>query len=322
MGKHVIVGGGAVGSAAARLLAKQGEEVLVITRSGTRPDLPGVTRVATDASDPESLGRFTDGADALYNCANPRHYGHWENDWPPVWSSLLTVAQRTGAVLVNTGSLYPFGPVDVTMTEDLPDMLQQPNPKNGRIRAEMWAQARALHEDGKITAVEVRGSDYVGAGVGSSNSHVVRNVAPALRGKPVWVVGNPDLPHSWTDVDDMARTLVAVAGRAHAWGRVWLAPTNPPRTQREVLSDVLAAAGKPMVTMRGTPDLIMKLGGLVSADLKQLHAMGYMMNRSYVVDSAAVADQLGLHPTPWKDVCRRTAGLDIALPVTAADTSG
>ncbi len=309
MTTHVIVGAGAVGSATARLLAEHGEQVTVVTRSGIRPELPGVTRIAADAADPEGLVRAVDGATALYNCANPRQYGHWERDWPPLWSSLLTVAERTGAVLVNTGSLYPYGPVSVTMTEDLPDIAAAPNPKNGRIRAQMWAQAKRLHDSGRITAVEIRASDYAGAGIEPAHSHVVRNLEPAQRGKPVRVLGDPDLEHSWTDVDDVARTLVTVAGRPDAWGRIWLAPTNPPRTQREALADVLAAAGKPMVPMRGIPQAVLTMGGLLSADLRQLNAMSYLLKRPYVVDSSAATQQLGLHPTDWAEVCRRTAGV-------------
>lgn len=306
MTTHVIVGGGAVGSATARLLAESGEDVTVITRSGTGADLPGVTRRAADAADPDQLTRAVRGAEVLYNCANPRQYGHWERDWPPLWTSLLTVAEQSGAVLVNTGTLYPYGPVAVTMTEDLPDVAVEPNPKNGRIRAQMWAQAQRLHRSGRIKAVEVRASDYVGAGIEPGHSHVVRNLAAAWRGRAVRVLGDPDLEHSWTDVGDVARTLVTVAGRSDTWGRTWLAPTNVPRSQRQALGDVLAAAGKPMVPMRGIPPAVLATVGLFSANLYQLHAMSYMFNRCYVVDSSAAAQQLGLLPTDWAEICRRT----------------
>lgn len=42
---------------------------------------------------------------ALYNCANPR-YDRWLTDWPPLASALLTAAERTGAVLAATATLY------------------------------------------------------------------------------------------------------------------------------------------------------------------------------------------------------------------------
>jgi nucleoside-diphosphate-sugar epimerase len=214
---------------------------------------------------------------------------------------MLQAAERTGALLVIASSLYGYGPVDEVMTEDLPDRATE---KNGRIRAGMWAEAKAMHEAGRIRAVEVRASDYVGAGV--PNGHLPRNVPAALAGKPVSVFGDPDLPHSWTDVLDVARTLAAVAERPDSWGRVWIAPTNPPRSQREALADVLSAANKPMVSMRSVPSVLLGAAGLVNAQMRALHTMRYIFQRPYVVDSRAAETELGLAPTPWSEVVRRT----------------
>lgn len=302
MAKHVIIGAGPVGTEVAKLLSQQGEQVVVVTRSGSGPDRPGVQRSAADASDSGRLIELSEGAVSLYNCANPRHYGTWETVWPALSASLLVTAEATGATLATASSLYAYGPVEVPMTEQLPDVAAE---KNGAIRARMWAEANAAHEAGRVHAVEVRASDYVGAGLGQ-NSHLCRNVAGALQGKRAWVSGDPDLPHSWTDVLDVARTLVAVAARPEAWGRVWLAPTNEPRSHRQALSDVLSQAGKPMVAMSSYPAAVFTLGGVVNADLRQLAVMGYIFARPYTVDSTAVQTELGLAPTPWDEVCRRS----------------
>ena len=305
MSKHVIVGAGPVGTETAQLLIAAGHQVVVVTRSGTGPQVAGVERVAADASDTARLTEIATGAVALYNCANPSHYGNWEEVWPPLWSSLLQTAEATGAVLVSASSLYAYGPVEVPMTEDLPDTATQ---KNGRIRAAMWAQAKQLHDQGRIRAVEVRASDYVGANVGG-HGHLTRNVPAALEGRRVWVMGDPDQQHSWTDVLDVARALVTVAERPEAYGRVWLAPTNPPRSPREAMADVLAAGGRPMVPMHSIPRVATWAGGLVNADMRQLRVMSYIFRRSYVIDSSAIEEAFGLEPTPWHEVCRRTAGL-------------
>ncbi|SDS14097.1 NAD-dependent epimerase/dehydratase family protein [Microlunatus soli] len=310
MGKHVIVGAGPVGTETARLLVAAGEEVISVTRSGRGPAVAGVSRVAADASDADRLIEISTGADALYNCANPSHYGNWEEVWPPLWASMLATAEQTGALFVITSSLYGYGPVAGSMTEALPDLATE---KNGRIRASMWAEAKALHDQGRIRAVEVRASDYAGAGVGA-NGHLSRNLPAALRGKAGMVIGNPDLPHSWTDVLDVARTLVAVADRPDSWGRVWIAPTNPPRSLRQAMTDLLELAGKPMVALRPYPKLIMKVGGWFNADLRELAAMSYIFNRSYVVDSTDAETKLGLAPTPWDEVCRRMLGSATEAP--------
>ncbi|MDZ4236189.1 MAG: NAD-binding protein, partial [Dietzia sp.] len=81
---HVIVGAGPVGSSLARILADDGEPVIVVTRSGSGPGSDGVRSVAADASDPEALSRIASGAAAIYNCANPGSYTQWERLWPPL----------------------------------------------------------------------------------------------------------------------------------------------------------------------------------------------------------------------------------------------
>lgn len=302
--RHVVVGAGPVGRATAGILVGAGHEVVLVSRSGAGDPVPGATRVTADAADAERLTGLAEGATALYNCVNPPAYDTWVDLWPPVASALLSAAERTGAVLVTTGNLYPYGPVDGPMVEGMPDAATG---VKARVRAKMWADALAAHHAGRVRAVEVRGSDYVGAGVGDGG-HIPRLVPRALAGKPVRVFGSPDEPHSWTDVRDMARALVAVAGQERAWGRLWHAPTNPPRTQREAIADVCRAAGKEPVEVRGYPRAVLTVGGLLSPLLRELQETVYQFERPYVLDSSAIRRELGLEPTRWGEVCRRTAG--------------
>jgi nucleoside-diphosphate-sugar epimerase len=301
--RHVIVGAGPVGTETAKVLSARGSEVLMLSRSGRGPELAGVSRRAVDATDPAALAAATEGATALYNCANPGDYTQWEQTWPPLAASLLAAAERTGAVLVTAGSLYPYGPVDVPMTEDLPAAATD---HKGQLRARMTADAFHLPRAGRIRAVEVRGSDYVGVGVGK-NGHLTRTLPRAAAGKGVRVMGSPDLPHSWTDVQDMGRTLVAAADRPESWGQVWHAPTNAPKTQRQAMTDVLATVGKPAVAVRPMPLGLLKVVAAVHPLTRELLEMSYQFRRPYVLDSSAAQREFGLAPTPWDEVCRRTA---------------
>ena len=136
---YVVVGAGPVGTELSQLLAGRGEEVMVVTRSGGQSAGP-ITRVAADASDPERLTELATGAKALFNCANPGDYTTWEQVWPPLAASLLTAAEHTGATLVITGNLYPYGPTEAPMVEGQPDTAID---HKGRLRARMWAEALA-----------------------------------------------------------------------------------------------------------------------------------------------------------------------------------
>jgi len=302
--RHVVVGAGPVGLATAELLAGQGKDVVLVSRSGAGPAVPGVRREAADVADPHRLVELAEGAVALYNCVNPPSYTVWPEFWPPVAAAFLEAAEWTGAVLVTAAALYPYGPVDGAMVEGMPDSATT---KKALIRAGMWAEAKARHDAGRIAAVEVRGSDYVGPRVSTATGHVARVAPAALEGKTVYVFGRADQPHSFTDVRDMARALVRVAGEPAAWGRVWHAPTNPAKTQTEVLQDVAASVGRTIGKVRTMPHVLLSLGGAVVPVLRELRETEYQFTRPYVLDSSEIEQRLGLAPTPWDEVCRATA---------------
>ncbi|MFC5679140.1 NAD-dependent epimerase/dehydratase family protein [Aeromicrobium endophyticum] len=300
--RHLVVGAGPVGRHVAQLLAARGSEVVVATRSGTDTGLPGVVHVSLDAADPDALAAAADGASVIYNCVNPGDYTRWETVWPPVASSLLAAAERSGAVYAITGTLYPYGPVDGSMREGMPDAATD---HKGVLRAAMWADALALHEQGRIRAVEVRGSDYVGPGVGA-NGHVTRQLPGLRAGKRAWVIGRADVPHSFTDVLDVARLLVAAAEDASAHGRVWHVPSNPARTQRQVLTDMTDLMGLPAPKVSAIPRPTLATLGLAVPLMREINQLSYQWTRPYVLDDAATRAHFSLQPTPWDDICRRT----------------
>ena len=300
--RHLVLGAGSVGTAVAELLAADGSEVVVLTRSGAGPDRPGVERVRGDAGDAAAVTAAARGAAVIYNCVNPP-YDKWAERWPPIASAVLAAAESTGAVLATAANLYPYGPVTEPMREGRPD---RPAGPKARVRAEMTAQALGRHRDGRVRAVEVRASDYLGAGEQS----VLDRVLPrALAGRAVRVIGAPDQPHSWTWVPDMARTLVAAAAYEPALGRVWHALTNPPRTQREAVADHCRAAGLPPVRVRALPHLGLRAVGLVNPVVRELEETRYQFVRPFVLDSTATERELGLAPTDWDDVCRTNVAL-------------
>jgi nucleoside-diphosphate-sugar epimerase len=301
-GRHLVLGAGSVGSAVAEQLASAGAEVVVLTRSGGGPVRAGVERVRGDATDAAELTAAARGAVAVYNCLNPP-YHRWQELWPPIDAAVLAAAESSGAVLATVANLYPYGPVQEPMREGQPD---RPAGPKARVRAAMTAEALARHRAGRIRAVEVRASDYLGAG----DRSVLDRVLPrALAGRPVRVIGAADQPHSWTWVPDVARALVAAAAHEPALGLVWHAPTNPPRTQREAVQDHCRAAGIAPVRVGAVPHLALRAAGLVMPVVRELEETRYQFVRPFVLDSAATERELGLAPTPWDQVCRQNVEL-------------
>jgi nucleoside-diphosphate-sugar epimerase len=311
MSRHVVVGAGPIGTATALLLAERGEEVVIVTRSGTGPTHPAITRTRADASSRAGMAEIAVGAVAVYNCVNPA-YHRWPIDWPPIAQALLNAAERSDAVLATVSNLYGYGPVSGpsgslhgslhgslpgSLTEDLPLAAQGPK---GLTRAQMWSDALAAHNAGRVRATEVRGSDYVGAG---AQSHLGDRVIPRLlAGRDVTVMKSADTLHTWTATDDVARLLVTVAVDERAWGRPWHVPSNPPRTQREAIGDLCRAAGVSNVKVKEYPELLIRAMGLFSPVMRGLPEVAYQFENPFVLDSTAAQQTFGLTPTPWDDM--------------------
>ncbi|KAB1905766.1 NAD-dependent epimerase/dehydratase family protein [Micromonospora sp. AMSO1212t] len=311
MALHVIVGAGPVGTATARLLAERGERVRVVTRRGTGPEHPAIERVAADAADADRLAALSAGGDALYNCANPE-YHTWPTDWPPLAAALLTAAERSGAVLATVGNLYGYGPVDAPMTEATP--LAATGVK-GRIRNRMWADALAAHRAGRARITEVRGSDYIGLGGKSLPMMVLPKV---LAGQRVFLPVAWDAPHTWTYVGDVARTLVAAATDARAWGRAWHVPSAPPMSMRALAGRAAKRAGAPAPRLTRMPYPVLWLGGLADPFAREMRETAHQFAGPFVMDSTAASETFGIDGTPLDRVVdEMVTGLQAAAPAAA-----
>ncbi|MEO3858553.1 NAD-dependent epimerase/dehydratase family protein [Acrocarpospora sp. B8E8] len=291
MGKHVIVGAGQVGRQVAEILDAQGHEVVLVSRSGSGSER--ITKVAADAADADALGRAARGADVLYNCVNPK-YHRWPTDWPPIANALLRTAEANSAVLAMVGNLYMYGPVDV-MTEDLPPAATG---HKARVRAEMWRQVLASHEAGRIRATEVRGSDYFGPGSTDQAYLSMQVIGPVAAGKRAVVLSDPDIPHSWTYLPDVARALVIAGTDERAWGRPWHVPTVPPLTIRQVAERVAILAGTRSPRITEIPVWGVAALGLFMPFMRELRETRYQFDRPFVLDSSAFQKTFGVAPTP------------------------
>lgn len=294
MSLHLIIGAGPVGSATALRLAADGQQVRIITRSGTGPDAEGIEKVAADAADPDRLSGLAAGAAVVYNCASPP-YHRWPQDWPPLAASVLAAAEHAGAVLVTMSNLYGYGPVAHPITEQ--DALAATGPK-GQVRAAIWAQALEAHQAGRVRAAEARASDFFGPGVRGQSPIGERSIPRLLAGRPVAVLGDPDAPHSWTYLPDIAATLVTLGVDGRAWGRAWHVPTTAPMSQREICTALARLAGAPEPTLRLVPRWLIRAGGLTNPYLREFREVAYQFNATFVVDSSAFTSTFGTGPTP------------------------
>jgi nucleoside-diphosphate-sugar epimerase len=215
---------------------------------------------------------------------------------------MLGAAERSGAVLVTMSNLYGYGPVRGPMTEDLP---LAASTVKGRIRADMWRDALAAHDAGRVRVTEARASDYLGPGAASLFTTLV---LPRVRiGKPAFVPANLDVPHSMTFTEDVGATLAVLGTDERSLGRVWHVPTAQPVTLRELASRFAALVGAPAPRLRAMPHAVLWIGGLVDAEAREFREVRYQFDNPWVLDSSAAEATFGLRPSPLDDALRSMA---------------
>ena len=311
---HAIAGAGPTGTTLALLLAGTGERVRIITRSGSGPVHPLIERVKADVTDATAIKAATLGATAIHNCTNPPYSSAaWEDQWPKLQGNLLDAAAAHGAVYVALENLYGYGPHDGPLVETLP--LAAPGRK-GRIRAQLSAELLDAHRVGKVRTAAARASDFVGPL--AISSHLGDRVVPkVLAGKSVQVVGNPDAPHTWTYVPDVATTMAELATNPTAWGRAWHVPSAAVHSSREMVNLMAKYAGIQKVNVKGLPIPMLRALGVVMPLMKELAEEGYQFSHPFVMDSTAAQTELGLVPTPTADVIASTIDWFRAIPAAA-----
>ncbi|MBS2939114.1 NAD-dependent epimerase/dehydratase family protein [Nocardioides sp. J2M5] len=295
MSVHVVTGAGPVGSTVALQLAGTGEQVRLLTRSGSGPEHPLVERRRVDVSRPDHLDEAFAGAVAVHHCIHGSRYDArtWRAELPLAERVVLEAAGRAGAVVVFPESLYSYGPVDRPMTEDLPRAAS--TGKLG-VRTELLAQREAS----ATPTVSVAASDFYGPLV--RNAHAGERMVPTvLAGRTMRVVGSLDQPHSFTYVPDLAAAMVRAASREDLWNSFLHAPTAPAVTQRRLVEMVAAAGGVPVPKVSAVPAGVFSAMGLVSRDMRELAETSYMFSAPFVLDSSRSEERLGLAPTPLGD---------------------
>jgi nucleoside-diphosphate-sugar epimerase len=155
-------------------------------------------------------------------------------------------------------------------------------------------------EASAANTVSVVASDYYGPG--AENAHAgARMLEAAFGGKRLAAIGNPDLPHSFTYLPDLAAAMVRAAQRPELWNRVLHAPTAPPTTQRAMAEGYARAAGLRPPRVAGIPGWALRALGTVNRQMRELAEMAYQFDAPFVMDSTRSEAALGLSPTPLEE---------------------
>jgi nucleoside-diphosphate-sugar epimerase len=292
-GLHVVFGTGQIGRVLASRLAIMGCRVRSVSLHEPSTPINGVDWRSADASNLEAATEAATGASVIYQCLNAS-YTQWPKLFPPLQRGVLTAAERTGALLVSMENVYGYGPTNGTpMTEDLP--LTATTVK-GRTRAAMTHELLAASEAGRVRIAIGRASDFFGPGVTASTLGE-QVFGTALAGKRAVFIGNPDLPHTYSYVHDIAAGLATLGTDGRSIGQVWHLPGPDTGTTRALLQLVAAEVGHP-VGVRSVPKLLMRAMGLVSPMMRELAEMSYEFDEPFVLETTKFRTTFGSAGTP------------------------
>jgi nucleoside-diphosphate-sugar epimerase/quercetin dioxygenase-like cupin family protein len=298
----VIFGYGQVGQALARELTGRGRNVRVVSRSGSGPVIAGVDHVTGDATSPAFCRAVCTGASVVYFCLNAA-YDRWAEELPPLQDAVLAGAESASSKLVVLENLYLYGPHDGPLTESLPHAATE---RKGVVRAKMSEALLAAHASGRVRVAIGRASDFFGPGVVKSQLGE-RAFVPLVAGKAVQMIGDPDAPHSYAYVPDVARALATLGESSPADGRVWHLPSVETCSTREMLRRAGRIAGVE-ARVSAIPPVLLALLARVNPMVREVRAVGFQLDRPFVVDSSAFEQTFGIGATP----------LDEALSATVA----
>jgi nucleoside-diphosphate-sugar epimerase len=297
---YLVIGAGPVGATIAQQLAARGDHVRLLTRSGSGPVHASIERLRGDATDLDTVTQAAAGVSAVFHCMHGSAYAAdtWRAELPRAEKVVLEAAGRAGAVVVFPESLYAYGHVTGPMTEQTPRNAAFGKPA---VRVELLRARDAS----PTPTVSVAASDFYGPLVRTAHAGE-RMVPTILAGRTMRVLGDPDAPHSWTYVPDLAAAMIRAADDEGRWNSFLHAPTAPAISQRELVQLYADVAGVAAPRVSSIPTWALKTIGAVHAGTRELAEMVYQFDKPFVLDSSASEALLGLAPTPLETGAKAT----------------
>lgn len=300
---HIILGTGQLGMALMEQLTAQGKTVLMVNRSGKTPEtLPTTARIMRgDVTSPQEVTAICQGAEVVFHCAQPA-YTEWPEKFPPITKGIVEGVARTNAKLIFGDNLYMYGSTNgQPIHENLP---YAATGHKGRTRAHMAEMLLAAHQAGKVRVAIGRASDFYGPRVtGSALGDMFFEAA--LAGKPVNLMGNIDLPHTYTYIGDFARALMTLSEKEGALGQVWHVPSAETITTRQFVQLVEQEIGR-SIKLRVAGKWLISLVGLFQPMVREMKEMMYEFEEPYVVEDGRFRQTFGSHTTPHPQAIRET----------------
>lgn len=150
----------------------------------------------------DMLATAAPGADVIVNAWNPA-YPDWAKQVPQLHRDVIAAAKHSGATVIVPGNVYLYGPDNMSVWgADTPQNAQNPL---GRIRIDM---ERAYQNSGVRTII-LRAGDFIDTKASGNWFDAI--MTKSLHKNLFTYPGQPDIPHAWAFLPDIARAAVLLA---------------------------------------------------------------------------------------------------------------
>ena len=301
--KNMIFGTGPLAWWVMQTLLEKGDTVALASRSGKIDNtLPDKVKIhACDATQPDEVAKVCQDMDAVYFCAMPP-YTNWPDLFPPLVVGFLKGVARTKAKVIFGDNLYLYGPTQGTRISEI--VAHDAAGHKGRTREFVARQFMAAHEreDNQVTIG--RASDFFGPY--TINAMLGEMFfKPALSGKTVNLLGDIDLPHTFSYIKDFAKGLVTLGSNESAFGEVWHTPNAPTISTREMVK-LIEAELESTIKIRVAGNFTLSILGYFSPMIKETQEMLYTWEEAYLVDHTKFETAFGADVTSHELAIKET----------------
>jgi nucleoside-diphosphate-sugar epimerase len=301
--KQLVIGNGVLGRSVATALCAAGLRPTVLSRQGG--GAPGWDAQVCDVRDGRGLAAHLTGPTTLYVCAAPP-YWRWPQEFPLLAEGIAKACAGRDVDIVYADNLYAYGDSATPFTEG---QAYKPCSRKGEIRQQVVCRLMALNGQGGVRSTVVRGADFFGPNVlQSSLGKAV--VDGALAGKPIYLVGNPDVAHAVTYVPDFAAALVQLGAAERAFGRCWHVPSHNLSSTRSFV-EAVARRGGHVARVKTVGPLMIKALGLFNPAMRELREMLYLFDKPWSLASDLTAQTFGLSATALDEAIDATVAASV-----------
>ncbi|GAB3652728.1 SDR family oxidoreductase [Echinicola sediminis] len=275
---HTVLGAnGAMGQAVYKELQRRQVNFRLVSRKRMR-DFPE-SRTA-DLLNKEETCRAIQGSQYVYLCVGlPYSAKVWQVQWEIIMQNVIAACADQGARLIFLDNVYMYSnPLPIPFDEQTP---QSPASKKGLVRmkiAEMLMQAIG---QGKIQGLIGRSADFYGEG--AINSVLYISILEKMQqGKSPLSLSKGNVKHTYANIQDNAKALVALALDEDCYGEVWHLPVSAPITLHEIV-EILNQALETDHRLKVMPKMLLKVLSWFIPILKESSEMQYQFEEEYIM---------------------------------------